>query len=104
MAKEKKTAPADEAPLTDDQKRSLIRDHLLEITRLGVDLIPETPNAFDAIQPKQPTGDMRTVRDSAGVKRALVGIDAAVREATGAETVVAAAMYIAGRLGVSLVS
>jgi len=112
MAKDaKKPTPTpkndDVAPLTGDQLRSLMADHLLEIRRLAAEMPPEPVagaggnNAFDDIDAPPPTGQMRTVRDSPEAKKALVSIDAAVRELTTAETIFNMAEYIAGRLGLT---
>jgi len=93
--------PADEAALSDDARRSLIRDHLSEVARLAAEITPEPPtgNAFDHIETIQPGGDMQTARDTPQMKRALTQIDAAVIGLTTVESIFAGVTYIAGRLG-----
>jgi len=99
MAKETKAAAtanaanaADVAPISDESKRSLIVDHLLEIKRLAAELPTGPGGSFDDFE----------VRDSPLVKRAMVLVDAAVRDLSPGAAVVNLIDYIASRLGLVL--
>jgi len=109
MAKETKETKAaatandaDIALISDESKRSLIVDHLLEIKRLAAELPTGPGGSFDDFEVAPATPEMRTVRDSPEVKRVMVSIDAAVRELSAVETAVNLIDYIASRLGLVL--
>lgn len=88
-------------PVSDEAKRSLLRDHLIEAARLAGEIVANEAGDFGVdMGPAVP--DLQTARDLPEVQRAFVALNEAAAEVGSAQAIVGAVIAVAKLAGVTL--
>jgi len=96
---------SDPNDLTDDDKRKLLTDHLIEVKRLVAELPPaevDHSHDFDEFEPPPPLGEMQSASGSPRVKHALRSLQAAETEVGIANVAVDLLAFIAAKYGITI--